>query len=43
MENESQKKAYMPPKIEIVELAHQANLLECSDTSDHECYTGVTN
>ena len=43
MENESQKKAYMPPKIEIVELAHQANLLECSDTSDSECYNGVTN
>lgn len=43
MENESQKKAYMPPKIEIVELAHQANLLECSDTSDPECYNGVTN
>ncbi|WP_407455863.1 hypothetical protein [Fibrobacter sp.] len=44
MENESQKKTYMPPKIEIVELAHQANLMQCSDASEPGCdgFNGVT-
>jgi hypothetical protein len=40
MENEFQKKTYMPPKIEIVELAHQANLLDCSQIGEPGCFDG---
>lgn len=44
MENESQKKTYMPLKIEIVKLAHQTNLMQCSNASNPGCdgFNGVT-
>ena len=43
MDRESQKKAYMPPKIEFVEFEHQANLMQCSDASEPGCdgFNGV--
>lgn len=46
MDRESQKKAYMPPKIEFVEFEPQANLMQCSDPTEPGCddgYDGVVN
>jgi len=37
--NEQQKKIYIAPSIEVVELAHQANLLDASDCNGN-CIDG---
>ena len=43
MDRKSQKKAYMPPKIEFVEFEPQANLMQCSDPNEPGCdgFNGV--
>ena len=42
MKNEIEpKKEYSAPKMDVVEVKHQLNLLQCSDPSSTTCYHGL--
>ncbi len=41
MKNEIEpKKEYSAPKMDVVEVKHQLNLLQCSDPDSIQCYRG---